>query len=244
MGQLPAGIFITGTDTDVGKTYVAALIARALAASGLRVGVYKPVASGCRTVDGELIADDALALWNAAGQPGTLDEVCPQRFSAPLAPPLAARAQGAKVDTQLLLDGIIPWRKRSDVLLVEGAGGLLSPLSDDLLVADLAAQLGLPLLVVAANRIGVVNQVLMTILAARHQRAALDVLGVVLNEIVERSDDPSVATNHGELQRHTDVPIIADLRYGDLEFPPAAMAELHRRQCEFASGSAPNRSPT
>ena len=85
------GLFVTGTDTGVGKTYVAALIARSLAAGGHRVGIYKPAASGCRYEDRGLIADDAVALWNAAGRPADLEHVCPQRFAAPLAPHLAAR---------------------------------------------------------------------------------------------------------------------------------------------------------
>ena len=80
------GLFITGVGTEVGKTFVAATIARRLVADGLRVGVYKPVASGCSRREGRLVADDAVALWEAAGRPGTLEEVCPQRFAAPLAP--------------------------------------------------------------------------------------------------------------------------------------------------------------
>ncbi len=88
------GLFITGTDTEVGKTCVAALIAAELAAAGHRVGVYKPAASGCSRQDGRLVADDAVALWKAAGSPGTLDEVCPQRFAAPLRPIWPPRPRG------------------------------------------------------------------------------------------------------------------------------------------------------
>ncbi|HYW79764.1 MAG TPA: dethiobiotin synthase, partial [Thermoguttaceae bacterium] len=80
------GLFITGTDTEVGKTYVASLIARSLVASGHRVGVYKPAASGCRLEAGVLVSDDAISLWEAAGRPGDLQHVCPQCFAAPLAP--------------------------------------------------------------------------------------------------------------------------------------------------------------
>ncbi|MFH1264802.1 MAG: dethiobiotin synthase, partial [Planctomycetota bacterium] len=99
--RLP-GLFITGTDTEVGKTYVAALIARALRKAGHRVGVYKPAASGCRLVDDALVADDAVTLWEAAGRPGELDRVCPQRFQAALAPHLAAREEGKRLDANLL----------------------------------------------------------------------------------------------------------------------------------------------
>ena len=97
MSRRTPGLFITGTDTGVGKTYVATLIVRSLLRAGHRVGVYKPVASGCRPERGTLVSDDALALWDAAGRPGELERVCPQRFEAPLAPPLAARAEGKEV---------------------------------------------------------------------------------------------------------------------------------------------------
>jgi dethiobiotin synthetase len=77
------GLFITGTGTGVGKTYVAGLVARALVAAGKRVGVYKPVASGCEFFDGRLVSPDAVAMWEGAGRPGTIDRVCPQMFAAP-----------------------------------------------------------------------------------------------------------------------------------------------------------------
>src|SRR3954471_17874416 len=131
------GLFITGTGTGVGKTYVGALVARALRTAGKRVGVYKPVASGCDIRDGKLISPDAIALWEAAGRPGTLEQVCPQLYAAPLAPDLAARAEGKQVDPQHLREGIRFWQTTSDVVLVEGAGGLMSPLSDDDYNADL-----------------------------------------------------------------------------------------------------------
>src|SRR3954453_8914730 len=100
------GLFITGTGTGVGKTYVASLIAMALRAAGKRVGGYKPVASGCEFLNGKITSPDAAALWEAAGRPGTLEQVCPQLFAAPLAPHLAARAEGKQVDPQHLREGI------------------------------------------------------------------------------------------------------------------------------------------
>ena len=149
MRESVRGLFITGTDTGVGKTYVAALVARALAAEGRRVGVYKPVASGCRRQGDRLVSDDALSLWEAAGRPGELERVCPQRFAAPLAPHLAARAEDARVDEEQLRRGLDYWIERSDIVIVEGVGGLMSPLTDDEYVADLAYEFGYPLVVVA-----------------------------------------------------------------------------------------------
>ena len=123
-----SGVFVTGTDTEVGKTYVSARILSALVREGVRVGAYKPVASGCRSDNGlGLISDDAQQLWEAAGCPGRLEDVCPQRFAAPLAPPVAAAQEGQSIDEQLLIEGIQEWTGY-EAVVVEGAGGLLSPL--------------------------------------------------------------------------------------------------------------------
>lgn len=195
------GLFIAGTGTGVGKTYVAALIARTLCASGLRVGVYKPVASGCEWRDGTLISPDAISLWTAAGKPGTLEEVCPQKFVAPVAPHLAARLEGRRVDAKLLRDGIECWRESSDVVLVEGAGGLMSPISDEDYNADLAAAFGYPLVVVAANELGTINATLQTLIAATTYGEGLNIAGVVLNSPKSLTDDPSVDSNPDELAR-------------------------------------------
>ncbi len=165
------GLFVTGTDTGVGKTYVAALITRQLRAAGRKVGVYKPAASGCPPQAGGLQCPDAEALWEAAGRPETLSAVCPQVFRAALAPHLAAAAEGRRLDHQLLEDGFRFWQERSEVVVVEGAGGLFSPLGDDLYVADLAHRFGLPLVVVSRNVLGTINQTVQTMIAAAAYRA-------------------------------------------------------------------------
>jgi dethiobiotin synthetase len=165
MTRVP-GLFVTGTDTGVGKTYVAALMAQSLVAAGYCVGVYKPAASGCRLEGKTLVSDDAVALWEAAGRPGELERVCPQRFAAPLAPHLAAREEGKRLNVDLLYDGLDCWRNRSDVVLVEGAGGLMSPLGETHYVADLAHAFGFPLVVVSPNRLGTISQTLQTLIAA------------------------------------------------------------------------------
>jgi dethiobiotin synthetase len=208
------GLFITGTDTGVGKTYVTALIARRLLADGHRVGVYKPVASGCSVVHGEIVSDDAVALWEAAGRPHTLDAVCPQRFIAPLAPPVAAREEGRNVDAQQLRGGIQSWRQCSDIVLVEGAGGLMSPVSDRDFTADLAADFGYPLVIVTANRLGTINATLQTLIAAQHWRCGLPVAGIVFNTPSISCDDPSTASNFHELSSRTPAPILAEVQFG------------------------------
>jgi dethiobiotin synthetase len=232
--QMSRGLFITGTGTSVGKTYVAALVARALRASGKRVGVYKPVASGCELDKGKLNSPDALTLWEAAGRPGTLEQVCPQRFVARLAPHLAARAERRRVDPHLLREGIGFWRETSDIVLVEGAGGLMSPLSDEDYNADLAAEFAYPLVVVSANELGTINATLQTLITARAYGEArtrpaprvprpgawsrgskrLTLAGVVLNSPTAATDDASVASNADELARRCGVPLLATVAYG------------------------------
>ncbi|HKD36603.1 MAG TPA: dethiobiotin synthase, partial [Pirellulales bacterium] len=151
---MAGGLFITGNDTGVGKTYVAAMIARSLAAAGRKVGVYKPVASGCREESGKLVSDDAVALWEAAGRPSDLERVCPQRFAAPLAPHLAARNESKWIDASLLRTGLEHWRERSEIVIVEGVGGLMSPVGEEEYVADVAFEFGYPLVIVARNALG------------------------------------------------------------------------------------------
>jgi len=213
-----AGLFITGTDTGVGKTYVAALVARALRRAGYRVGVYKPAASACRRVRGKVVSDDAAALWEAAGRPGSLERVCPQRFLAPLAPHLAAREEGRRLDPRLLRRGLDFWRSRSDVILVEGAGGLMSPVGDEEYVADLARDFGFPLVVVARNALGTINQTLQTLIAAAAYGEGLEVAGIVLNHPLPPGDDPSIATNRQELCARCVPPVLAQVAWNAADF--------------------------
>jgi dethiobiotin synthetase len=245
-------LFITGTGTGVGKTYVGASIARALVAGGRRVGVYKPAASGCPVRDGRLVSVDAVALWESAGRPGTLEQVCPQSFAAPLAPHLAARVEGRRVDPQLLRSGIDFWRQTCDVLLVEGAGGLMSPISDDDYNADLAADFGFPLVVVSANELGTINATLQTLITAstccragsREQGAVsrteeeLVVAGIVLNSTCPTGKDLSVESNRDELARRCVAPILAAVEYGGGFDANVDWWELSREQGARRGGSS------
>jgi dethiobiotin synthetase len=215
------GLFITGTDTEIGKTYVAAMIARALVAASHTVGVYKPAASGCMPRAGTLVSDDAQILWQAAGSPGRLEDVCPQRFAAPLAPHLAAEAEGQILDRELLRCGLDTWRSASDVVLVEGAGGLMSPLGEDEYVADLAYDFGFPLVVVAPNMLGTINHVLQTLIVAATFREGLDVAGIVLNHPRPAVDDPSTASNAQEIRRRAVTPLLAEVGFSAPSFEPA-----------------------
>jgi len=181
-----SALFITGTDTGVGKTFVACALARAFRERGRRVAVMKPVETG---VEGE--PADALALRGAA-DPAPLDDICPYRLRAPLAPAVAARLEGVTIDVARLVALVARRRQEADVLLVEGAGGLVVPLDARTTYAELAARAGLPLLIVGANRLGVINHCALTARVAA--AAGLAVRGFVLSQPAPTTD-ASAATN-------------------------------------------------
>ena len=214
----PHGLFITGTDTEVGKTFVASLIVKQLSAAGHRVGVYKPVASDCVSDGRELVSEDAVHLWQAAGRPLSLEAVCPQRFEAPLAPHLSAAKSGHVLDASLLRTGIEVWADQCDVIIVEGAGGLMSPIGDDEFIADLAMDFGYPAVIVTPNVIGAINQTLQTLITASCFRDGIPVAGVVLNDARSFDADISMESNREEIAKRSARPMLTRLRYEQEEF--------------------------
>jgi dethiobiotin synthetase len=176
--RVSKGIFITGTDTGVGKTIVAATLARLLRMRGLNVGVMKPVTSGCREEDGCLISDDAMLLCQAAGVDCS-DDVTPYLLREPVAPAEAAKLDGVRIDFSRIRESFDRLSAGHDFMIVEGAGGLMVPLAGGMLVADLARQLELPLLVVARPNLGTINHTVLTCFAAGQME--LQVAGVVIN---------------------------------------------------------------
>ncbi len=220
-------LFITGTDTGVGKTYVACLIARALRLKDTKVGVMKPVETGCAPDPNapnandatggraRLVPKDALALIEAAQSDQPLDDVNPYRFAAPLSPHAAAEAAGTRIDTAKILAAAARNAERHDVLLVEGAGGLLVPLCDGILTVDLARAIADHVIIVARDALGTINHTLLTLAAARAH--GLSVLGVVL-DAVER-EDLSVETNREAITRFGRVPVLARVGRGERTAP-------------------------
>lgn len=221
--------FVTGTNTEIGKTYIASLIAAAWRNHGLAVGVYKPVASDCRMESNKLVSDDAVKLWKAAGNPLTLEQVTPQRFQAATAPNVAARLEGTIVDRDLLRTGLQPWIDATpsfDVVLVEGVGGLMAPISDEDLVIDLAVELGFPLIFVVGNQLGCINHTLLSLRVARE--AGLQIAGVYLNDC--EALDESSDTNLEELQRLAEVPFIKRVHHGATSIDVSALPERVNRR--------------
>jgi dethiobiotin synthetase len=202
-----SGLLITGTDTGVGKTFVACALAHALRAAGRRVTVMKPVETGVDDVP-----EDAVRLRDAAADPAPLDEVCPFRLRAPLAPSIAARVEGVTIDLARLERLVRRRLEGADVLLVEGAGGLLVPIADGVTWADLAARLRLPLLVVAANRLGAINHCALTARVADAMGLAL--VGFVLSS-PGAARDASADTNAAAITGLTGLPCLGELPHQD-----------------------------
>jgi len=181
------GLFVTGTDTEVGKTHFACRYIRKLVSQGVRVGVYKPVASGFGREDHR---SDPFQLHRSLGGQGQgvpLEKINPYCFGAPLAPPIAAQDEGQLIDDESLVQGAMDWKNDCELLLVEGAGGLFSPITWTMTNADLALRLQFPLILVAENRLGCIHQILATIRAAESLGLAIETL--VLNQRTSEVDD-------------------------------------------------------
>jgi dethiobiotin synthetase len=209
-------LFVTGTDTGVGKTFVTCLAARQVRASGRAVRVCKPVATGAELVEGRWVSDDTRHLAEAAGWVDEWERITPWSFPEPVAPPVAARCHGVKLDLAEIVAAVRRCAEPGVPLLVEGVGGLLCPLTDSATVADLAAELRLPLVVVARRSLGTLNHTLLTLEVA--QRRRLTVAGVVVNEVTP-AQGLAEETNVAELQRHTTVPILAVIPHGTTSSP-------------------------
>jgi dethiobiotin synthetase len=197
------GYFITGSDTDVGKTYIACQLVEQLRAAGLAIETRKPAESGCLPgPGGELLTHDAAALQQANGERESIERIARYRFQAALAPHRAARLEGRRVLMQQLVDACVRDNPQQ-CLLVEGAGGFYSPLAEDGLNADLAQALQLAVVIVVNDRIGAVNQALMTLQAVASRQ--LPVAAIVLNQVNPVIDKDM--NNAADLQVYSQLPV-------------------------------------
>ena len=199
------GLFITGTDTGVGKTTITVGLTQLLRSKGFTVRVSKPVATGAAKIGGRWISDDTKALAEAAGHTN-LEEITPWAFPDPVAPPVAARRQGKKLELSAIVAAVRGMALPDSVILVEGVGGLLCPLTETATVADLVKALDLPLVIVARRALGTLNHTLLTLEVAGSR--GLRLAGVVVNE-TEPSRDLAAATNVDELRRLVDTRLLA-----------------------------------
>jgi len=199
------GVFITGTSTEVGKTFVGVEIAKQLTRKGITVIPRKPIESGCSKRDDELIPRDATALKEAANYQGLLSEVCPYRFEPPISPVRAAHLANKILTTEQLVSICLQGSEQG-FLLVEGAGGFYSPLAENGLNADLAVALQLPVLLVADDKLGALSQVLLN--AEAIQVRGLPLAGVILNAVDEYQNDHM--DNSADLRERLECPVFAN----------------------------------
>ena len=198
-----SGLFMTGTDTSVGKTWVGTRLLKHLQQRGLNITARKPVESGWPEDTSQLHTTDAYQLAACTQQQTQLSLICPNRFKAPLSPPRAAQLEGQTLSIDQLATQCRTGADTEHFLYVEGAGGFYSPLAQDGLNADLAVALDLPVILVTEDRVGCINHVLLTVEAI--QKRELTLTGIILNAI---HPQPEGMDNMRELQALLKVPVL------------------------------------
>lgn len=209
------GIFITGTDTGVGKTTVAAALAAHTKGQGLAVGVMKPFHTGCRRSKdgaGRLIPEDAEVLQHAAGTNISSEWVTPYAFQTAAAPLIAARIEHRAIDLNKVVSRYRMLARGRDFMIVEGIGGVMVPLTTRSVVADLIRRLRLPVLLVARTALGTINHTLLTLKVL--QAYKIPVIGVLMNETDPRRVPRQILEqNRAAIRRFQDVPVLGILPY-------------------------------
>jgi len=211
------GFFVSGTDTGVGKTVVSCALLRGLRERGLAVGAMKPVETGV----GEAGPLDAQALREAAGSDDAIEDICPQRFRLPAAPNIAARHEGRRVDLELIRETFERRRGHHDLMVVEGAGGLLVPTDDAGCMAELARDFGLPIVLVARASLGTINHTLLSL--NEIERRGLALAGVVISHS-NGALSPADAAGCDHLRERLGTRLVG-------EVPPLAAGEAAPSSC-------------
>jgi len=203
------GLFVTGTDTGVGKTVVAGAVANWFMRRGARVGVCKPIATGCERRREGLVSEDAEFLAHCANARQPLDLICPQRYVEPLAPAVAAQRANQPVDWSVVQRAMDLIAQESGRMVVEGVGGVMVPLDGRHTVVDLMGWLGVPAVVVARAALGTINHTLLTLQALRER--GIRIAGVVINGYPAESPGVVEETNPGVIERWGKVKILCIL---------------------------------
>ncbi|MEJ2716861.1 MAG: dethiobiotin synthase [Deltaproteobacteria bacterium] len=183
--MLKKGLFVTGTDTGVGKTVVAAGLVRFVRSRGLRALAVKPIETGCSVKDGMLYPEDGAFLQKASEEDITLDECAPFRFSLPAAPYRAAAMEGKHLKMADLVEHVLALSEEADLTVVEGAGGLMVPVEEDSMMIDFMVRLGYPILLVARRTLGTMNHTLLSVDALEKRGVAP--VGIILSATSART---------------------------------------------------------
>jgi dethiobiotin synthetase len=221
------GLFITATDTEVGKTVVAGAIADWFRRRDQRVGVLKPIATGCAHRREGLVSEDAEFLAHCADSRFPLDVICPVRYAEPLAPSVAADRAKTPVDWDAVKRSLRMIQAASDVLIVEGVGGVMVPLDQRHTVLDLMRWLRLPVVVVARAGLGTINHTLLTLHTLRD--ANISVAGIVINRYPAENASVAEETNPRVIEKLGKVPILCivpEEKVSDAKLPPGIISAV------------------
>jgi len=216
------GFFITGTDTEIGKTFVTRLLMRRLASDGLRVAGLKPIASGCMQKGDELRNIDALTISDCANINLPYSTVNRYRFEPAIAPHIAAEQNGTQLSLDSIHEDLLTASDLADFVLVEGVGGWNVPLGDNISVADLASRLSLPVIVVVGIRLGCINHALLTMNAVR--QTGIPIAGWIANCCDPQAD--ATEENIRSIRQRVAEPMLAEISYGQ--------QELHQQVASWA----------
>lgn len=211
MQKNKSAYFITGTDTDVGKTYIASALVQHFCQQGLQAVGMKPVAAGAELVDGRLLNSDVTELIKAGNVDADLALINPYVFAPAIAPHIAAEQAGIRVLLDNIQQSFDVLQTKADVVVVEGAGGFRVPINRQETMADLAVKLNLPIILVVGVRLGCINHALMT--AGSIRAAGLNLVGWVANRIDQNM--PAIEENIATLKAMIKAPCIADVAWGE-----------------------------
>lgn len=200
------GIFITATDTGVGKTFVSAGIASALKNRGINTGVMKPVHTGCRQKSGKLIPEDTLYLMKAASIDDPIELVTPYMFREPVAPSVAAEKTNTVISVEKIIKSYKALCRHHEYMIVEGIGGIMVPIKNGIYVADLIKKLDLPAIIITRPDLGTINHTLLTIDYMKNRK--IQIKGVVINHTTKRKKTLAEKTCSGTIEKHSGIAVI------------------------------------
>lgn len=199
--------FITGIDTDIGKTFITKGLALAFEHKGKKVGVFKPLQSGAIKSDNGFLAPDLEAIKVVSKN---INTKCSYLLEGEVSPALAARMAGINIDIEKIKTDFINFSKENEITLVEGAGGILAPATDTMLCADLIKKLNIPIIIVTVPFLGRLNHTLLTIHYAKTNN--IPIKGIIINKVPEKTDDLATKNFIDELKRYTDVKILGQIK--------------------------------
>ncbi|MDP8263592.1 MAG: dethiobiotin synthase [Candidatus Ancaeobacter aquaticus] len=205
------GIFATGTDTDIGKTFVSGLIAQAFLRRNIRTIVVKPIATGGRKLKGQCISPDTLYLKKKLNLPQQQNELNPVCFSAPLAPLSASRIEKKTINIKNVLKSVEHAAQNYDQIIVEGIGGVSVPITKDYFVSNLIKDIGFPVIIVARSSLGTINHTLLTI--NELERRGISILGVIYNDCTRTKKGLAQKTSPRIISECSKVPILGEIPY-------------------------------